>query len=290
MNVSMHDAFNLAWKLNLVLRNIALPSLIDTYELERKQIAQQLIKFDFDHANAFLAGDAQALAQNFDDNIRFISGVGAEYDNYSELNRVDMRGSYHSKLRPGLLLPPARVTRYIDANPVDIQLDIPLLSQFRIYFFVPDIHTSMEFLRDISEMINRDGSALWETSKIAERSYERLRVKKTEADEFLQPERYVGFSKLFTPAIVTTMEKAKIEIKDLPGMFQQSPWTLYLDEIGDQAGSCTDKWIGRLSDGEIGIVNVRPDGYVGSASIQMVANVGMAMRFIDRYYRGFLNA
>src|SRR6266576_1691026 len=77
--VSMHDSFNLAWKLNLTLRGLALPSLLQTYKLERKQIAQQLIDFDFEHANAFLAGDAEALAKNFDDNIRFISGVGAEY-------------------------------------------------------------------------------------------------------------------------------------------------------------------------------------------------------------------
>ena len=65
MNVSMHDSFNLAWKLNLVLRNIAWPSLLDTYEHERKLIAQRLVEFDFEHAKAFQAGDAEELAQNF---------------------------------------------------------------------------------------------------------------------------------------------------------------------------------------------------------------------------------
>lgn len=88
MNVSMHDAFNLAWKLNLEIRGLALPTLLDTYEIERKQIAQELIDFDYEHANAFLAGDAAALAKNFDENIRFISGVGAEYKPNSVLTVI----------------------------------------------------------------------------------------------------------------------------------------------------------------------------------------------------------
>jgi phenol 2-monooxygenase len=290
MNVSMHDSFNLAWKLNLVLRNIAPPSLLDTYEIERKQIANQLIEFDFGHANAFLAGDAQALAKNFDDNIRFISGVGAEYK-ANTLNKGGYDGGYCFKgaLRTGALLPPAKVTRYIDANPVDIQLDIPLLSQFRLYFFVPDINLSMAFLNEVCDFLTHDGSALWRASQLAERSYELLTIKETEADEYLQPKRYNGFSRLFTPAIVTTMKKENIEIKDLPVMFRSSPWTFYLDDIGSNVGSCTEKWFGRLDSDVFTIINVRPDGYVGSVGRFKAGDEGMAKKFLDEYYAGFLN-
>ncbi len=290
MNVSMHDSFNLAWKLNLVLRNIALPSLLDTYEIERKQIAKQLIEFDFEHANAFLAGDAQALAQNFDNNIRFISGVGAEYKP-NKLNREGYEGSVNFKgmLRAGALLPPAKVTRYIDANPVDIQLDIPLLSQFRVYFFVPDVHLSWSFLNEVSDFLISDECALWRASKIAKKSYDIFTVKETEAEEYLQPERYNGFSKLFTPAIVTTMKKELLEIKDLPVLFRHSPWTFYLDDIGSGVGSCTDKWLGGLHNGEIAIINVRPDGYTGSIGIFEAGDEEKARRWLDEYYRQFLN-
>lgn len=268
-----------------------MPSLLDTYELERKQIAQQLINFDFEHANAFLTGDAQALARNFDENIRFISGVGAEYTKQSRLTRDGYRGLDSSKgmLRTGALLPPARVTRYIDANPVDIQLDIPLLSQFRIYFFVTDIHASMPFLVQVSDFLTLDESVLWRASKIAKKSYELLRVKETEADEYLQPKRYNGFSKLFTPAIVTTMKKELVEIKDLPVMFRQSPWTFYIDDIGNKAGSCTNKWLGGLPNGDIAIINVRPDGYVGSIGIFEVGDEEGAKKWMDGYYEEFLN-
>lgn len=44
MNCCMQDANNLAWKLALVLEDKAAPSLLDTYELERKPIAEQVIE------------------------------------------------------------------------------------------------------------------------------------------------------------------------------------------------------------------------------------------------------
>lgn len=48
MNAGMHDAINLAWKLSLVLRGIAKPALLDTYEAERRPNAQKLINYDED--------------------------------------------------------------------------------------------------------------------------------------------------------------------------------------------------------------------------------------------------
>ncbi|KAG4223574.1 Phenol hydroxylase [Phytophthora cactorum] len=47
MNVSMHDTYNLGWKVALVAKGIAKPSILSTYQSERRRIAQDLI--DFDH-------------------------------------------------------------------------------------------------------------------------------------------------------------------------------------------------------------------------------------------------
>ena len=46
MNVSMQDAFNLAWKLVAVLKGRAKPDLLRTYQIERHAIAERLIAFD----------------------------------------------------------------------------------------------------------------------------------------------------------------------------------------------------------------------------------------------------
>ncbi|MCP1270957.1 FAD-dependent monooxygenase [Acetobacter cerevisiae] len=43
MNMGMQDAFNLAWKLALVERQEAAPSLLDSYSLERSAVARQIL-------------------------------------------------------------------------------------------------------------------------------------------------------------------------------------------------------------------------------------------------------
>src|SRR5947209_10246031 len=44
MNMGIQDAFNLAWKLSLVLRNAGSPQLLDSYEAERKPIDEAVIR------------------------------------------------------------------------------------------------------------------------------------------------------------------------------------------------------------------------------------------------------
>ncbi|GIJ83664.1 hypothetical protein Asppvi_002494 [Aspergillus pseudoviridinutans] len=46
MNMSMQDGFNIGWKVALVAKGIARPSILATYELERKRTAQMLIDLD----------------------------------------------------------------------------------------------------------------------------------------------------------------------------------------------------------------------------------------------------
>jgi 2-polyprenyl-6-methoxyphenol hydroxylase-like FAD-dependent oxidoreductase len=43
MNCCMQDAFNLGWKLSLVLKGYARPELLDSYEAERRPVAEQVI-------------------------------------------------------------------------------------------------------------------------------------------------------------------------------------------------------------------------------------------------------
>ncbi len=43
MNCCMQDAYNLGWKLGLVMSGLAKPELLDTYEAERRPVAEQVI-------------------------------------------------------------------------------------------------------------------------------------------------------------------------------------------------------------------------------------------------------
>lgn len=98
----------------------------------------------------------------------------------------------------------------------------------------------------------------------------------------------------FFPSFLATMPKSDIEISDLPPLLQDSRWTFYLDDIPEQdtRGSlCTNKWLGSLGPGEVAIVNVRPDGYVGSLGRwdSSVDDAGEeAAKWLDSYYDRFL--
>jgi len=280
--VSMHDSFNLSWKLNLAIRGLATPALLSTYQDERRKIAEDLINFDFEHASAFAAGDSEALAANFANNIAFISGIGANYNQ----NVLNVSSELTGGLKAGALLSTARVTRFIDANPVDIQLNIPMLGQFRIYFFTPNPNVSRDFLHAVSAHLTCSSSVLGRASLAAAKSYAVLNTKPSERDEFVQPQRYTSVSKLFTPSLVTTIPKDQIEISSLPAMFKDSSWTFYLDDLMD----CTQKWIGPVNGDECVILNVRPDGYVGCIKGFGNEYSSDACAWLDTYYGGFLKA
>jgi phenol 2-monooxygenase len=288
MNTSMHDTFNLSWKLNLAIRGLSKPELLSTYQTERQKIAQDLIDFDFEHAAAFANGDSTALAENFTTNVGFISGFGVKYaPNALNMEETSPRGV----LRCGELVAPAKVTRYIDANPVNIELDIPLLGQFRTFFFVSDIHASSQFLALVTKHISSVQSVMGRASLKAAKSYARMPVSAVETDQFVQPDRYTGASKLFTFATVTSMEKASFEISDLPPLLQKSRWTLYLDDLKDKksGSSCTEKWVGSVETNEAVIVNIRPDGYVGAINRFRSDENARACRWLDSYYGAFLS-
>ncbi|THC88634.1 hypothetical protein EYZ11_011925 [Aspergillus tanneri] len=272
-NTSMHDSFNLAWKLNLVIRGLAHPSLLSTYAAERQKIAYDLINFDTEHCKAFSVGDI-ALAKNFEDNIRFISGLGTEYS--PSILTQNLR-PYLSQLRPGMLQLPAKVTRYIDANPVDIQLDIPLLGQFKLYFFVPNIRHTMPFLTTVCERLARIASL----GHVGQ-SYQNCPRKEAPSDVFQQLQRYVTVSDVLTYAMVTRSPRADFEITDLPQILRQSRWTLYLDDISTPG--CISQWWGFLASEKSGVAIVRPDGYVGALHDWNAEEGEQATQWIEDYF------
>ena len=53
MNVSMQDTFNLGWKLAAVIQGRCAPLLLNTYSVERRAIAKELIDFDHEFAKMF---------------------------------------------------------------------------------------------------------------------------------------------------------------------------------------------------------------------------------------------
>jgi phenol 2-monooxygenase (NADPH) len=202
MNTSVHDTWNLGWKLNLAARGLAKPLLLQSYEEERQKIGKDLIEFDYEHANQIAGGDAAALAENFRRNIGFISGVGAEYS-ASIVNQTPSLVS--GAARPGCNLPPAKVTRYIDANPVDVQLDIPVLGQFRVYLFAPILTSARvkHFMASFSEGVLSPTSFMSRITGAAQKSYEEKPRFSGPDDVWICPHRFTKLSELFTYSLIS---------------------------------------------------------------------------------------
>lgn len=111
MNTGMHDSVNLGWKLSLVLRGLAKPSLLETYESERLPNVQKLINYDKDISRLMTMqlpigwnGDPSAdpnevLGVVMAEAATFTSGLGIFY----EPNVLNVQGSLVSEMaiKPG---------------------------------------------------------------------------------------------------------------------------------------------------------------------------------------------
>lgn len=254
----MHDSVNLAWKLNLVARNLAPASLLSTYSDERRKIANDLIAFDAGHVAAFEKGEA-ALARNFEENIRFISGVGAEYDAGVLTKSAD--GKVKGGIQAGTLTRPAKVTRYIDANLVDLQFDIPMMGQFKVILFAGDVVGGKGFLEGFCGGVGLEG-----VDSVARESYKKCPRGVSDGDKYFPLERYTTVSEVVTYGLVTRSQKREFELGDLPELLQKSRWTVYLDDVEGGEG-CTGKWMGDMERHQVGVIVVRPDGYVGAKGV-----------------------
>ncbi|SNT31153.1 phenol 2-monooxygenase/3-hydroxybenzoate 4-monooxygenase [Noviherbaspirillum humi] len=88
MNFSMQDTFNLGWKLAAVLRGQCPPSLLHSYNAERRTVGKQLIDFDSEWARMISEKpadgsgggvDPKEFQKYFEQHLRFTAGMGTKY-------------------------------------------------------------------------------------------------------------------------------------------------------------------------------------------------------------------
>jgi FAD binding domain len=125
MNTGLQDAFNLGWKLALVCRGEAGAGLLDTYEAERRPVAERIVSSGAAVETAHAMTDAGERAAR-DAEIRRRSADPAiahhEAAATSELDRSypgsrAVAGDDGAGLAPGLLLPDTRPVEPADGEP-----------------------------------------------------------------------------------------------------------------------------------------------------------------------------
>ncbi|KAI0123613.1 FAD binding domain-containing protein [Xylariales sp. AK1849] len=172
MNVSMQDAYNLGWKIGLVCKGILQRRILSTYELERKQIAKELIAFDHKFSRLFSGRPAkdimdetgvsmQEFSKAFKMSHMFTSGVGVDYspsalvaklpenrlveDKEVEQDQEAVPGNAQSTLqlatncKPGIRFPSFQVVSQAGARPWQLHHKMPSDGRFRLVVFSGNI-------------------------------------------------------------------------------------------------------------------------------------------------------
>ncbi|ANB12147.1 hypothetical protein AWJ20_385 [Sugiyamaella lignohabitans] len=161
MNTSMCDTFNLGWKLAHVIKGLADPSILTTYEQERRQVARDLINFDYKFSRLFSGKpkskdsdegvSLEEFKKFFEKGNEFASGTIVDYDGSMLINKpkgVSASNSGHEELYLNPLAKGCPIGRRFDQAQVVMQSDCRpyylndmMLSdgRWRVVYFAGDI-------------------------------------------------------------------------------------------------------------------------------------------------------
>lgn len=281
MNTAFLDALNLAWKIHAVEAGFANRSILETYEPERKEVAETLLAFDNKYAKLFsqkppTASEVAAattkdqpeqeeneFVKTFKESCAFTSGYGVFYKanalNWSASHPAQSHvildpATAGTKLQPGRLNINADVTRVTDANVVHLEQEIPLNGSFRIFVFAGKPSVTQRALKDLAANMGRKGSFYTAFAR-------------PDADSVSHHEKHNPHSKFYTVCTVFAAPRNAIEItRDVPALLGRYLDHIYADDRWDRhvpnAKAAAHAKMG-LDEERGGVVVVRPDGYVG---------------------------
>lgn len=166
MNTSVADAFNLGWKLAAVLRGTASWQLLNTYTLERRTGAQDLIDHDREWSRMFSAPpkdpanpdaggvDPAEFQRFFTEKLRHTAGVTTHY----RPNLIVAEPAYQRLARgftQGMRFHSAPVVRFWDAQRIHLGHTIKADGRWRLFAFAaPDGAGPGSALRALCEFLD----------------------------------------------------------------------------------------------------------------------------------------
>ncbi|KAL8737786.1 MAG: hypothetical protein Q9181_001349 [Wetmoreana brouardii] len=262
MNLGMMDSFNLTWKLALVINGMAKPELLETYQLERRHIANQFIEFDIKFAHIYLQKEALGSPEFhtvWRQSYGFISGCAHRYPE-GLLTRSSARARIsHSAREPltaGKRLHTMTLTRHIDGTVIDLLEDMPSNGRFHLFVFAGRLMTYAVF-KALANTLASDDSPLDFFSKNSNTGSKFIDCKNNDS-------RYTD---LF---LIHTFNHLEIELPKLPRPFPQWGCGVYedVDGVGHAAHGVSER--------EGALALVRPDGY-----ISMVTTLDNARGILD---------
>lgn len=173
MNTGIHDAVNLAWKLSLVLKGIAYPDLLNSYEAERLPNVQRLINYDRDISRLMTmqlpegwkgnpdADPNEVLGTVMAEAAGFSSGLGIFYEQDGYLNvgtcTEDM-ASVSRTVQAGQRAPDVKLTKPGTWEGTRLLAQTPNFAGFYVLVFTGEVEGKRERL---GEFVGAVGRAAW---------------------------------------------------------------------------------------------------------------------------------
>ena len=301
MNTAFHDALNLAWKIHHVEAGFANRSILKSYESERKHIAEELLDFDAKYAALFSQrvpsagemgaaseehedGEASEFVKIFKSSQEFTSGYGISYGpnefNWSSHHPAQSQhfNPKDNAVRVGRIMPPANVTRVVDANKVQLEQEIPLNGSFRIFLFVGLPSKTQHAVADFATNLQKKRSfySTFERRDVASVSYH---------------ERHNPHSHFVSICTIFACPRDNIDIsRMLPSILARYSDHVYADDVWDprvpNAKAAAHAKMG-LDAEKGGVVIVRPDGHVGCV-VSLVEGSG-SVGALNDYFGAFVS-
>lgn len=173
MNTGLHDSVNLSWKLSLVLRGLAKPELLDSYEDERRPNVQKLINYDKDISRLMTmqlpenwTGDPNAdpnviLGTVMAEAATFSSGLGIDYKIDDMLSiegsfvPVPNSNGLFAAVTPGKRVPDAKLTRPGTFEHTRLHREAPNVGKFHVAIFAGEPKYTSNALGDLYESLQK---------------------------------------------------------------------------------------------------------------------------------------
>ncbi|CAF3056716.1 unnamed protein product, partial [Rotaria socialis] len=217
MNASMSDTHNLSWKLAMVIKGLAKPAILKTYEFERRNYAKQLIEYDHEFSNLFSSKPTQnaeefavayeGLREAYEKFSGFFSGIAIQY----EPSLITVQSLENQALAKGIPIGKAFISqivvRHADARPFHLLDQMPTDLRFRVLVFAGDCLVSSQ-LKKIEE-----------TATLLEALARRYTPSSAVYDDVMD---------FIT---VSSNPHAAYEKESLPLFLYQNKWKVFCDEV-----------------------------------------------------------
>ena len=275
MNLGMADAYNITWKLALVLKGVATPALLDTYETERRHIANLVNTFDAKFANILAQKEALGLAKFYVVNKQsqsLTSGCGHRYpESLLTLNiaRTPINQAAVEPLTAGKRLHSMTLTRHVDGTTVELFDEMPSVDRFHLCIFAGKL-LPFALFQALSNYLVSPDSPLSYFSKSNPSELQSFSC------ESIGPSKTGNGSRYLDLYLIHTSSHLDVELDQLPDPFPQWASRVYEDVGGVEHAS---HGVAEMS-GTMALV--RPDGY-----ISFVTNLDNCKGLLD-FMKGFM--